>query len=78
MAIETQQLPVAAIGRIVVVIVILMMDRQFLKLAPGELAATFRANVGRELEGFVTISRSPLFAIPTSFGDQIIVRRAID
>lgn len=38
MAIQAQQLPVTAIGRIVVVIMVAVMNSQFLQVATGKLA----------------------------------------
>ena len=38
-AVQAQQFPVAAVDRIVVVIVVAMMDRQFAQIGAGELAA---------------------------------------
>ncbi|OAD21641.1 hypothetical protein THIOM_002586, partial [Candidatus Thiomargarita nelsonii] len=47
--IETQQLPIAAVGRIVVVIVVLVMDREFTKICAGKFASTTPTYPGIEL-----------------------------
>jgi hypothetical protein len=52
MTVETQQLPVAAVGRIVVVIVVPVMNRQTVKLsAVAEVAAAPCADPWVNLEG---------------------------
>ncbi len=44
--IETQQLPVAAIGRIVVVVVVLVMDRELTQRFAGKFASAMRTEPG--------------------------------
>ena len=47
-AIDTQQFPVAAVGRIVIVIVIPMMNRQFPQLFPFKFARTTATHMGEK------------------------------
>jgi hypothetical protein len=47
--IETQKLPVAAIGRIVVVVVVLVMDRKLTELFAGKFASATRTEPGIHL-----------------------------
>jgi hypothetical protein len=58
-AIETEQLPVAAVLRIVVVVVVLVMDRELFELFAGELAAAARAEVRVNLERLLTVRLLP-------------------
>jgi len=55
-AIETQQFPVAAVGWIVAVVVILMMDGQLAQLLAGKFAPAARADPREELQGPLAIS----------------------
>ena len=45
MAVDTQQLPVAAVRRIIPVVMILVVDRQFFERLPSKLAAAPSADV---------------------------------
>src|SRR5208282_965920 len=58
-AIEAQQLPVAAIGRVVVMIVVAVMHRKLAHVGAGKLAAAATADPGVDLERLLPI---PLFA----------------
>ena len=77
MAINAQQLPVAAIERVIVVIVILVVHRQFAQTHAGELTAASSANVRIEFHGAFTVSRLALAAVPARFGDDSIETRLI-
>jgi len=63
--VDTQQLPVAAVRRIVVVIVILVMDREFSNLSPREFSPASGTDPRKNLEGSLpigllsTLSKSP-------------------
>ena len=50
-AVDAQQLPVAAVGRIVHVIMVFVMDRQFSQFFAGEIPAAFCANPREDLQG---------------------------
>ncbi len=56
MAIQTQQFPVAAVGRIVHVIVVSMMNRQFTKPLAREFAAAPPTNVWIDVERLLAIA----------------------
>ena len=48
--VETEQLPVASIGRIVVVIMVLVMDRELAQLLSVKFSSTVRADPRKEFE----------------------------
>lgn len=50
-AVETEQFPVAAIERIVIMVVVLMMDRELIQFLAVKLASAVRADPWKEFEG---------------------------
>ncbi|CAK0772786.1 hypothetical protein CCP4SC76_5600017 [Gammaproteobacteria bacterium] len=58
-AIDAEQFPVAAVGRVVVVVVVTMVNRQFPQILAGELAATTPAHPGVEFEGLLPVALFP-------------------
>src|SRR5262249_22481708 len=71
-AVGAQQLPVAAVRRIVVVIVVAVMDFQQLQIAMREVAAAPPAHPRIDLERLLAISFGALFARPTRLGYDAI------
>src|ERR1700682_919209 len=69
MAIQAQQFPVAAIGWIVAVIVIPMMDRQLAQVGGGEFAGTAAADPWIDLEGLLPVALLALVGDAASLGD---------
>ncbi|VTR69370.1 hypothetical protein DESC_740109 [Desulfosarcina cetonica] len=69
-AIDTQQLPVAAVGWIVVVVVVAMMDGQFPQLFAAELAAAAAADMREQFQGFLAVRLLPLLHVATRIGDH--------
>ena len=67
-AIDAKQLPVAAVEGIVVVVVVLVVDRQFTQPHPGKLAAAAPADVRVQLERPLAIGVLALGAVPARFG----------
>src|SRR5437763_4292651 len=68
-AVDAQQLPIAAVRRIVVVIAILVMHGQLAQTLARELAAAARADVRQQLEGLIAIVHEknyPLFLRPAA------------
>ena len=49
MAVNAQQLPIAAIGRVVVVIMVFVMNRQLAQFFSGKITTAFPANPGKDL-----------------------------
>ena len=56
MTINTKEFPVAAVRRIILMVVILVVNRQFLQFSSGKLAAAATADMRKELEGPGAIS----------------------
>ena len=54
-AVETEQLPVAPIGRIVVVVVVLVMDRELAQLLAVKFASAVRTDPGKHFERLFSI-----------------------
>ena len=69
-AVETQQFPVAPVGRIVIVVVIFVMDRELAKFLALEFAPTARADPGVNLERLLPITLLPLLPAKPSLRDN--------
>jgi len=54
--VETQQLPVAAVGRIVVMVVVFVMDRELAKFSALEFSPAARTDPGKKLECFLPVT----------------------
>ena len=70
--VDTQQLPVAAVGRVVVVVVILVMDREFTELLARELAPAVRTNPGEYLQRSFPIGLLAKLLLAPGLGDDIV------
>src|SRR3989440_8096421 len=55
-AIDAEELPVRAVGRVVVVVAVLVMDGQLAQARGGEFARAARADPGQELEGGFSVA----------------------
>ena len=55
MAVQTKQLPVAAIGRVVVVVVVFVMHGQFHQVGVLEFPSTAATYPGVEFKGFIPV-----------------------
>lgn len=53
MAIEAEEFPIAAVRRIVVVIVVLMMDRELVQFLAVKFSAAVGADPGKEFKGLL-------------------------
>ena len=71
-AVDAKQLPVAAVKRIVVVVVIAMMDRELAQILPGEFTRTPSADPRIHLQRFRTIAPLALFRLTARFGDDLL------
>jgi hypothetical protein len=67
-----QQLPVAPIGRVVVVIVVAMVNLQQLQVGVGELAATAPAYPRVDPECLLAVALGALFARTPRLGDDAV------
>ena len=66
--VETQQLPVATVGRIVIVVVVLMMDRELAKFLALKIAPAPRTDPGIDLERLLPITLLPLLPVAPGLG----------
>ena len=67
MAVKTEQFPVAAILRIILMVMIFVMDRELPQPLTAEFAPTARTDPRMDLEGFRPIALLPLLpAAPSS------------
>jgi hypothetical protein len=72
MTLETQQFPIAAVRRIIVVVVVLVVDGKFAQSFAREFSAAPTTDVGEKLQGSVAISRQSLPSISSSLGNNPI------
>ena len=71
--VETQQLPVAPIGGIVVMVVVLVMDRELTQFFATEFASAPRTDPGIHLERLRPIGLLPLIAVALRFGKNLVL-----
>ncbi len=71
-AVQAEQFPVAAVGGVVVVIVVAVMDRKLLNIFTGELAPATSAYPGVELEGLGAVILLARLAVALGVGDYFI------
>jgi len=76
--IETEKFPVAAIRWVVVMIHILMVNRQFSQVLGAKVATTSAADPGIELEGLIAIAGGALIARLAGTGHDPIKLVEID
>jgi hypothetical protein len=73
-AIHAQQFPIAAVGRVMVVVVVLVVHGQLLNIAVVEGAGAASADPGEEFERAVAIGFLARRAIAPRFGDDAVRR----
>jgi hypothetical protein len=66
-AVYAQQFPIASIGRVVVVIVVLVMDSELLEFFARKLPATDAAHPWKHFEGLLSIGLLSLFLLSQGF-----------
>src|SRR5258708_6274672 len=71
-AVQAEQLPVAAVGRVVVVIVVAVMDGQLAQVGSREFAAAAAADPRIDLERLFPIASFALLGDATSLGQQAV------
>jgi hypothetical protein len=69
-AVKTQQFPVAAIGRIVIVVVVFVMDRELTKFLTLEFAPAARTYPGINLERLLPITLLSLLEATPDLSDN--------
>src|SRR5450755_1233812 len=70
--VDAQQFPVAAVGRIVVMIVVLVVHRELLHIRAGEFARAASADPGIDLERLLAIILFAALAIAPGFGNNLV------
>src|SRR3954469_9795251 len=70
MTVDAQKLPIAAVGRIVVVVMIAVVHRELLEIAAIELARTAAADPRIDGERLFTIAFGALVTMPACVGDD--------
>jgi len=73
MTIDAEQFPVAAVRRIVVVVVILVMDRQFPHFFAFKFAGAATAYMGEEFQRLFPIAGQTILLFPAHFGNQTVL-----
>ena len=71
-AIQAQQFPVAAVGRVVVVVVVAVVDGEFAQVGVGEAARTAAADPGVDLQRLLAVALIALFGGTARFGDDFV------
>ena len=71
--VKTQQLPVAAVGWIVVVVMVFMMDCEFAKLLAAKFAPTPCTDPGIQLERLRSIGLLALIPVVPRLGNNLIL-----
>jgi hypothetical protein len=71
-AIHAEQLPVAAVGGVIVMIMIAMMYGEFAHVGPRELATASPADPGVKLESLFTITLIAQFPLTLGFSDNAV------
>jgi len=70
--IETQQLPVAPVGRIVIVVMVLVMNRELTKFLACKFATAPRTDPGVNLERLLPIGLLPTFPVAPSLCNDLV------
>ena len=65
--IKTKELPVAPVGRIVIVVVVLVMDRELTEFLALKIAPAPSTDPGIDLECLLSIALLPLLAVAPGF-----------
>ena len=72
MAVEAKQFPVAAIRRIVVMVVVFMVDREFAKPFAFKFTSTASTNRGKHFKCLLAIPLHPKLSFASSIGNELI------
>ena len=69
-AVETEQFPVAAVLRVVVVVVVTVVNGQFAQVFTGEFAGTATADPGIDFQGLFAVTGLPRLPVADRLGDH--------
>lgn len=72
MAVQAKQLPIAAIWWVVVMVVIAVMDGEFVQVCPSELALAAPAYPGIHLERLFPVILFSLFSVAPGAGHDLL------
>ena len=72
MAVQTQELPVVAIGGIKIMVMIFVMHRELAQIGVVKAATTASTNPGVEFKGLLSVAMASLFAIFACLGYDLI------
>jgi hypothetical protein len=70
--VDTQQLPVAPVGWVIIMVVVLMMDREFAKFLALKFTPAPGTDVGEELERLLTIALKILLLGAAGLSDDSV------
>ena len=73
MTVQAQQFPVAAVGRIVVMVMVLVVDRKLTQLFTAELPSASRTDMRINIQRFGTIGLFLLLAVASRLGDDLVL-----
>jgi len=74
MAVDTQQFPIAAVRRVVIMVMILMMDRELTKFFTSKFAPAPGTDLGEDLQRTFSIALFSLsLALPNLFDDPVSI-----
>ena len=71
-AVHTKEFPVTAVGRIIIVIAVLMVDRQLVKFLAGKFPAAPGAYPRQDLERFIAVKIPPTFPQLPRLGKNVL------
>ena len=71
-AVQAKQLPVAAVRRIIVVVAVFVMHRQFVKFFTGKLSATPGAYPWQDLERLIAVKITPMSPQLTRLSENML------
>ena len=69
-AMDAEQFPIAAVGQVVVVVMIAMMDRELAQILPSKFARASSADPRIHLQRFRTIAALALLCLSARIGDD--------
>ncbi len=78
MAVEAKQFPIAAVGRIVVVVVVAVMHGQFAQVGDGEFAGAAAADPRVDFQGALAVALGPGVGRLAGIDDDLVETLVID
>ena len=72
-AVEAEKFPVAAVGRVVVVVMVLVMHRQFAEFFPFKFPGATATDMREEFQGFLPIAGLALLFFLAHLRDELVM-----